>query len=88
MNYEYPYRDELQVIDRELRNHYEYKKQLETLQELVDKATPKKPDFYADWYGDKYWNCPCCEKTYEVDYDKYDYCPKCGQAIDWSVEDD
>lgn len=29
MNNEDPYREDLQVIDRELRNHYEYKKQLE-----------------------------------------------------------
>ena len=33
MNYEDPYREDLQVIDRELRNHYEYKKQLETVNE-------------------------------------------------------
>lgn len=30
-----PYRDDLQVIDRELRNHYEYKKQLETVNERI-----------------------------------------------------
>ena len=35
MNYEDPYRDELQVIDRELRNHYEYKKQLEEVNERI-----------------------------------------------------
>lgn len=35
MNYEDPYRDELQVVDRELRNHYEYKKQLETVNERI-----------------------------------------------------
>ena len=35
MNYEDPYRDELQVIDRELRNHYEYKKQLEMVNERI-----------------------------------------------------
>ena len=29
MNNEDPYREDLQVVDRELRNHYEYKKQLE-----------------------------------------------------------
>lgn len=29
MNYEDPYREDLQVIDRELRNHYEYRRQLE-----------------------------------------------------------
>ena len=30
------------------------------------------------------WICPCCENRYEVDYDDYDYCPNCGQKIDWS----
>ena len=30
-----PYRDDLQVIDRELRNHYEYKKQLEMVNERI-----------------------------------------------------
>ena len=28
--------------------------------------------------------CPCCEERYEVYYDDYDFCPNCGQAIDWS----
>lgn len=35
MNYEDPYREDLQVIDRELRNHYEYKKQLEAVNERI-----------------------------------------------------
>ena len=35
MNYEDPYREDLQVLDRELRNHYEYKKQLETVNERI-----------------------------------------------------
>ena len=30
-----PYREDLQVVDRELRNHYEYKKQLETVNERI-----------------------------------------------------
>ena len=30
-----PYREDLQVIDRELRNHYEYKKQLEMVNERI-----------------------------------------------------
>nr|DAF27526.1 MAG TPA: DNA REPAIR HELICASE RAD25, SSL2, PRE-INITIATION COMPLEX, RNA POLYMERASE.0A [Caudoviricetes sp.] len=24
---------------------------------------------------------------YEVDYDDYDYCPNCGQRIDWRDEE-
>ena len=35
MNYEDPYREDLQVIDSELRNHYEYKKQLEMVNERI-----------------------------------------------------
>ena len=35
MNYEDSYREDLQVIDRELRNHYEYKKQLEEVNERI-----------------------------------------------------
>ena len=31
MNYEDPYREDLQVIDRELRNHYDYRRQLESV---------------------------------------------------------
>ena len=36
MNNEDPYREDLQVVDRELRNHYEYKKQLEVVNERID----------------------------------------------------
>ena len=35
MNNDDPYREDLQVIDRELRNHYEYKKQLEEVNERI-----------------------------------------------------
>jgi hypothetical protein len=35
VNYEDSYREDLQVIDRELRNHYEYKKQLEEVNERI-----------------------------------------------------
>lgn len=57
----------------------------------LEKQIPKKPDLEGDGYCDGQlvydtWICPCCEERYEVDYDKYDYCPNCGQAIDWSEE--
>lgn len=29
------------------------------------------------------WRCPNCDTAYEFD-EKYNYCPNCGQAIDWS----
>lgn len=55
----------------------------------LEKQIPKKPDFEGDGYADgclvyDTWICPCCGEKYEVDYEKYDHCPKCGQALDWS----
>ena len=61
------------------------------LLESREKQTPKKPDLEGDGYGDDgvliydTWICPCCGKRYEIDYEEYDYCPNCGQAIDWNV---
>ena len=62
-----------------------------TLEELkidADKQKPMKPDYEGDGYADDgklvydTWICPNCGKRYEVDYDDYAYCPKCGRAID------
>ena len=56
----------------------------------LEKQIPKKPTYEGDGYAPDgtfvfdEWICPCCEKRYEVDYDDYDYCPNCGQKIDWS----
>jgi hypothetical protein len=61
--------------------------------EALEKQIPKKPDLEADGYADGQlvydtWICPCCGEYYEVDYDDYDYCPNCGQAIDWSEQNE
>lgn len=59
----------------------------------LEKQISKKPDLEGDGYADGQlvldtWICPCCEKYYEVDYEEYDHCPNCGQAIDWSKENE
>lgn len=60
--------------------------------EALKKQMPKKPTFEGDGYDDSgniiydTWICPCCEDRYEVDYERHNYCPTCGQAIDWSDE--
>ena len=51
---------------------------------------PKEPDYEGDGYDDNgnliydTWICPTCFKKYELDYEKYSYCPNCGQRLDWS----
>lgn len=59
----------------------------------VEKQTARRPDYEGDGYADGHlvydtWICPCCGKHYEVDYDNYNYCPDCGQKLDWSDEDE
>jgi len=63
-------------------------KELNALQELVDKATPKKP-IIRRGYSIEYYHCPNCNAfiAYCDDEDDYhDYCVFCGQAIDWENE--
>lgn len=57
---------------------------------LKERNTPKRPEFEGDGVDDTgeiiidTWTCPCCRTNYEVDYDRYFYCPNCGQKIKWS----
>lgn len=57
---------------------------------LKERDTAKNPDYEGDGYDNEgsiiydTWICPNCEEHYEVDYDDYDFCPKCGQRLDWS----
>ena len=61
--------------------------------QALEKQIPKKPTYEGDGYAPDgtfvldEWLCPCCGSRYEVDYDDYDYCPNCGQKIDWSDEE-
>lgn len=65
---------------------------LKSLLEAGEKQKAKRPDYEGDGYSDGHlvydtWICPCCGKHYEVDYDDYDFCPTCGQCIDWRDEE-
>lgn len=65
---------------------------VEECRDAVERMKPKKPTYDGDGYApdgsfvwDK-WLCPNCGNRYEVDYDDYEHCPNCGQAIDWEEE--
>ena len=71
-----------------------FDKNIVLIKELVDRATTKKVSYEGDGYDDKgeliYDTaiCPTCERKFEVDYDEHsNYCPSCGQRLDWSDEE-
>jgi rubrerythrin len=58
--------------------------------DALRKQIPQKPDYEGDGYDDSgnliydTWICPNCGDRYEVDYEIHQYCPMCGQRIDWN----
>lgn len=62
---------------------------VEECREARERFMPKAPSIFGDGYDDEgnmiydMYECPNCGKNYEIDYEKYDHCPACGQAIDW-----
>ena len=81
---------EILTLNDELKKKFPNLKEVyEVAVKALEKQIPKKPNYEGDGYADgelvyDTWICPNCEKHYEVDYDDYDYCPNCGQALDWS----
>lgn len=65
------------------------KKEIDLIQELVDKETPMKPS--GDSWDDSWWKsydryCPKCKNPVYIPDDAY--CNKCGQKLDWSDTND
>lgn len=56
----------------------------------LKKQVAKIPEYEGDGYDDSgnliYDTacCPYCCHKFEVDYDTPNFCPECGQALDWS----
>lgn len=89
------------VVEAELmaeRCGHKLEEDIKLVQELVDKATPKKPVdeltelscgiddtmLYYEYY------CPICGAKIAnsfLRYHDYKFCHKCGNAIDWSEEE-
>lgn len=63
-------------------------KNLEVLEELVERDTPKKP---KNWKAERRlngaveFNCPVCNRLYN---ERVNFCSSCGQRIDWIGRDD
>lgn len=87
-----PYRIPLKFANSEFCEQYD--KHLCSIQELVDKATPKKPvrvccEPEEEWdKEEELYNCPNCGEPLPYNFD-YDYpiknkcCLECQQVLDW-----
>ena len=63
----------------------EYFEMLKTLRKAAENQVPKKPHKIHDMNvnGHPYYECVCNDCEYVLDAFKDDFCPNCGQAIDW-----
>ena len=77
------------------KNSIEYGKarddqDIDLIESIVEKEIPMKPKlFMRDGYDEDEsvydaWDCPYCGTHYQIIFDKHDYCPHCGQRLDWS----
>lgn len=86
--YDYDYDDNL-IVDYEYLEDEELGEFVKPLQELVDKATPKKAILVHSYDG-KVYECPNCHMEFRPDYImnhiKWNGCPYCLQKLDWSEE--
>ena len=62
-------------------------KSLEMAIEALEKQIPMKPNKYEDIEGITDFYCDKCSRVVGEKSYKFLYCPKCGQAIDWKVEE-
>ncbi len=80
----------LTAADETILREYKVLGVVEELREAKEKLMPKTPCIWGDGYSDGYpvydmYECPGCGEEYEIDGEKYDFCPNCGQAIDWNL---
>ena len=67
---------------------------MKTASETYREEKAERPEMYVDGYDRDgniaytEWYCPRCYMCYEMEYGHYNYCPNCGQKIDWSGEDE
>lgn len=68
------------------------------INESILSKSLKEEKFAPVTWGDGYapdgseiidmWECPGCERHFDIESEHYDYYPKCGQHIDWSDIDE
>lgn len=75
----------ISVTRSDYRKSGQANEDMDILQRLVDKATPRKFVKSYSQYGTETWLCPNCRRKLKREWQhRNNYCPKCGQKIEWS----
>lgn len=59
---------------------------LKVARSAMKRLIPANPSL---WCGDDnslvydMYDCPNCDNSYKLDHGKHEFCPKCGQALEW-----
>jgi len=71
---------------KDLQEFWNYKKPLKVINDLVKRDTPKKPIVNID-NEIKEYNCGVCVCSLDIpQLEELNFCPKCGQRLDWGEE--
>lgn len=80
--------DKIEKLEAKLRKYESEKYDLENVR--LKRDHPEPLDYQGDGYdmdGNLVYDtaiCRNCGRYFEVDYDEHsNYCPNCGQALDW-----
>lgn len=77
------YKEQENVVEEHQPTIFDfYHSEIFALQELVEKATPKKLLYNGEYVS--FCNCPNCKKVVPI---HGNYCPRCGQKLDWRVDE-
>lgn len=64
---------------------------MDRILEALEKQVAKEAIIIADKCSDgefmfHAWECPSCGQNYVLDFGKSDYCPNCGQKLNWGLD--
>lgn len=86
-------RGEAERLSSEKRIELPQQFDIELLRELVNKEMPRYVNYEYDGYADgcpvyDIAHCPECGRYFEADREEhYNYCPDCGQKLDWEFRE-
>jgi len=61
----------------------------ETVREVLEVLTDRKPIVTKNEYGKKFYKCANCGENFDMDFDrprKVKVCRHCGQGVKWDAE--